>query len=746
MAFSPIALTIPNYRDFKNYWIKAYVPSTTTPKVMATDKTGSPTVAKFELNTEGFPKTAGGALVTPYIDGLYDLWLFPTEAEADANDTSNALRLAINVKAVSEDAISEAIDRINPATLAIALADTNLVIDDALDVKERTTGNGGGATWDAYALGTFAVGAAIFDVFNHNTLPLQLKLRLTDVINIRQLGATTAAADNTAEIQAAATLAKGKTLDTTNGNFSVLSDITVNDAGSFTVIGNGVIDGTGGTFTAAVFSILGSLTAIEDISNNAATGERLLRFASPLSVDDGDVILINNPTDSSWNAARTVYRAGEFCRVYNSVGSTTNLWSPLYDNYLVGNVDLYKLKPLTVNAMNLSVISPDGAIPVIIDLATQVYIERDTNITNAAITNFEIRRSYNVVYMAGNSATNMPASGEQYAVSISNCQNVNIIASNLYASRHGVNIGGGDYIGSVTNRNVRISHANLFNGNSDVPAGDMHGNVEDIHYDHCTMTGATIAGKNTTHAHCTIYNVLTSFACALGAEIKGGLHEFVSCHFITTGKTVGRGLIYVALDANCTEDFTLKVRGCNFKGVDQSSEAVVMIDNNGATVKVNALVDDSCSFDFTVSPVSFLRVELLAGSASSDFLICDHFTSNTTGAFILHPDGDYANLGKSRLIKQTIKEELTTTAATAVFGSTKTFPYLYPVPPSDVTVTRTGRDGATLDFINSALVGFASARTVNNNNILLQLLAEGAGTFAAGTNFDLISTVAITDI
>jgi len=152
MAFSPIALTIPNYRDYKNYWIKAYVPSTTTPKVMATDKTGATTVAKFELNTDGFPKTSGGALVTPYIDDLYDLWLFPTESEADANDTTNALRLAINVSSGNTDG-----SVINFPTLNDAVISTNaavMVDGRELNIKERTSGNEGGGVWDVVLLST----------------------------------------------------------------------------------------------------------------------------------------------------------------------------------------------------------------------------------------------------------------------------------------------------------------------------------------------------------------------------------------------------------------------------------------------------------------------------------------------------------------------------------------------------------------------------------------------------------------
>lgn len=107
MAFSAIAFIAPNYRDFKTYWLKAYEPGTTTPKSMALDSGGAVTVAKLQLNADGFLVSAGDALVIPYIEGPYDLWLFPTEAEADANDTINAERLADNINSLNLSLIND---------------------------------------------------------------------------------------------------------------------------------------------------------------------------------------------------------------------------------------------------------------------------------------------------------------------------------------------------------------------------------------------------------------------------------------------------------------------------------------------------------------------------------------------------------------------------------------------------------------------------------------------------------------
>jgi hypothetical protein len=133
MAFAPIALTIPQYEDFPNQWLKAFEQGTTTPLVMATDATGGTTVAKFQLDSLGFPVTAGSARLIPFINGRYDLWLFPTAAEADANDTSNAIQFADNLNA---DPLSDT-------------SSITLVFDNVADMQTGTALDGSTVTFSA---------------------------------------------------------------------------------------------------------------------------------------------------------------------------------------------------------------------------------------------------------------------------------------------------------------------------------------------------------------------------------------------------------------------------------------------------------------------------------------------------------------------------------------------------------------------------------------------------------------------
>jgi hypothetical protein len=102
MAYSPIAFIAPNYSDYGTYWLKAYLPGSTTPKLLAIELTAATTFAKLQLNVDGFFKSAGGALITPYVEGAYDAYLFQTEAEADANNTAGAIRLADNITPLAD--------------------------------------------------------------------------------------------------------------------------------------------------------------------------------------------------------------------------------------------------------------------------------------------------------------------------------------------------------------------------------------------------------------------------------------------------------------------------------------------------------------------------------------------------------------------------------------------------------------------------------------------------------------------
>jgi len=196
MSFSPIAFIAPNYRDFKNDYLKAYEPGTTTPKVIALDSAGVVQVAKLQLNADGFIISAGNAIVIPYIDGAYDLWLFPTEAEADANDTSNAERLADNLSAPGSDLINDLSQAYEFATVALyKLSDIVFPVGKIIATTEFSTGNGGGAKYIVVAGVTPGDGIVLSDTVNQS-------LTIQDPVNAQQFGYSSVSTSS-AEIQEA---------------------------------------------------------------------------------------------------------------------------------------------------------------------------------------------------------------------------------------------------------------------------------------------------------------------------------------------------------------------------------------------------------------------------------------------------------------------------------------------------------------------------------------------------------------
>jgi len=90
MAFTPIALTVPQYSagnpalPASGWVLKAYKAGTTTVLQMATDSTGLTLVNDIVLNAEGEPEVTSNVVI-PHINESFKLALYPTQAAADAN-------------------------------------------------------------------------------------------------------------------------------------------------------------------------------------------------------------------------------------------------------------------------------------------------------------------------------------------------------------------------------------------------------------------------------------------------------------------------------------------------------------------------------------------------------------------------------------------------------------------------------------------------------------------------------------
>lgn len=276
MSYAPIALTMPNYSEYGGYWLKAYEQGTTTPLSMATDTTGTTLLVKCEIDAQGFPITTGIARFIPFIEGSYDLWMFPEPEEADSNITINAIQLADNLNA---DPNSEGMDKYYD-TLALAVADVaNISEGDIIILKERVSGNGGGATWDVVDATTVTENE--FNIVTGNET-VSFVLRYSNTLCSKQWGAP---GDGTTQ-----TLAVQNMFDTAAAYDKIVLEPGNYSIGTITSSQNQQIIADGALFTLvgdnAGFQVNGTIDYYR-VQGGIITGDGAVRDADPTKAQIG---------------------------------------------------------------------------------------------------------------------------------------------------------------------------------------------------------------------------------------------------------------------------------------------------------------------------------------------------------------------------------------------------------------------------------------------------------------------------
>ena len=226
MAYSPIAFIAPNYRDYGTYWLKAYIPGTTTPKTLASDSSAATTFAKLQINVNGFFVSAGGALIMPYVSGAYDAYLFQTEAAADANNTTGAIKIADNVDGVFKTVSKYGTVKFDNIT---AMKAGLLAVGDVAECMRYASGGEliAGLIYQIEA-------AATGDGFADHTLDNGLKATLINsgIYIASQCGAVKGSSDSAAALNFIMTKSKYEI----DGDYSVGSSLLIKNATSGNMI------------------------------------------------------------------------------------------------------------------------------------------------------------------------------------------------------------------------------------------------------------------------------------------------------------------------------------------------------------------------------------------------------------------------------------------------------------------------------------------------------------------------------
>jgi len=416
------------------------------------------------------------------------------------------------------------------------------VITDAVTASELAANDG------ASKIGYLPAGTG--------AVPTDVQSKLRESVSVKDFGAVgDGVADDTAAIQAALN-SGAKTVYVLAGTYLVSGQLTI--PSDVSVIGEGrnvtVITAQGntsGTFTnsSVVYKAGVAPTAIPDLASNVIKAARTLTFASAHGLSAGDVILIYNPTDGSFNSSRTSYRSGEYCTVTEIVSSTeVGLENGLYDSYLAADVDVYKCGAYCSGALKgFTAVAPGpGAKGIVraitVEFGHKIELE-DLGARNSDNTSFGISKCYKVTgrSLDCHQWSESPGFGTQYGLAIGNSQELDISGS-FTGWRHGIAHGGANDF-SISCRASIVHDFVAKSRSGGIASADWHGNCEFCVYESGQIFGGglNIAGNNNRITG--IKAIGDNMMLILGREILGCDHVVENIECYTGRNDTTRGII-----------------------------------------------------------------------------------------------------------------------------------------------------------------------------------------------------------
>lgn len=494
--------------------------------------------------------------------------------------------------------------------------------------------------------------------------------------------------------------------------------------------------------------LAGSLTQIQELGANIGIGAKQITFASAPSLVAGDVFCVYNPTDGSWLANRAPYRAGEFFRAHSVNAAVVNIYGNSTSNYLVADVDVYRINGISVKVENIQFVPPNaGSVPPVkVQMGVGVRIMDCFASTGGNYTGIEVERCYDVTFGSVTSLNNSAYVNDEYGITISNSQKVNVIGGGNSATRHAVAIGGGDFPCGVTCRQILVYGTTLENYGPDIGAADTHGNCDQVTYDNCILrNGANMAGRDITYRNCLIYGVSNvSGECIYGSEIVGGTFTIENCRLVSQGN--GAQIAYINLTPSNTMKNYMKVIVRN-----------VTIEAPGsATAKMLALRGRNMSFSTSII-IDGMHCEVPQGMAflyadddtltvlPTNYLIVDN-VYGPAGMYLIYPTSDVSSDAvKRREMRQASYQDVSTVSGqvSAISTSSSDFRYPYSKMPSVRTGLSLPAGGGVTTIGGQAPV--VVVNTLSSTSIRMAIVA-GAAAFNAAVTARLHWESSINDV
>ncbi|HBO6820355.1 phage tail fiber domain-containing protein [Pseudomonas aeruginosa] len=493
----------------------------------------------------------------------------------------------------------------------------------------------------------------------------------------------------------------------------------------------------------------GELVQIGDLSVSVVKGARTLTFAAAPDLAPGDVVIVYNPANGSWLADRDPYRAGEMWKVHSVSGSTVTIYGNSSSVYLFSEVDVYRMRGVrvSVDQMHFSPSDTYAIAPFKVVFGDGVKVSNYYASDVTLYTGLEAERCFYVSINAVSSPNRSPAVNDEYGITISNCHNFSVYGGYAAATRHAVALGGVDDVCCVPNRNGLIygMHIEGIDIDSDIGAGDMHGNADKITYDNCEFrNGVILQGRDATVRNSTIYGVSSVSGEALyGTEVYGGTYTIENNRFISYGNGASFGIIHISPGTSQREALLIIARNNTFELPNATgSTKVLFLRGRNSPLPCSVNIDGMHVHMAPVAMQCFLFADdQVAATLNSNYLIIDG-VYGPSGTYLLYPTSKNATI-PTRQMHQSGAVNVTTTASATVAAPAQTIRYPYSKIPN-VSVQVSSQSGGDQSAIGS-ITPVAIAYNVQPNSIRPAIMAP-SGSFAAGGSARLHWSASLDDI
>ncbi|GAA4905794.1 hypothetical protein [Mucilaginibacter defluvii] len=446
----------------------------------------------------------------------------------------------------------------------------------------------------------------------------------------------------------AAAYAKAKKLRLILPAGTIYVDSTLNATGLRAVIGGGsnitMIKIAPGTDVSrfpenrGVLKVEGTASLLSSVSSPVKKGDTSVILPINVNLKRGDIVRLIDTVNSSFNLWRTYYKEGEYFIVRNDVVNAKEIIvdHPVNGNYTtIAGTKLYQVKMQQCDLKGFSLY----AIPYTASTMNGIWLNyvfrsavEDVAVYNAARANISVNQclalKFDHIFSYKFDEETNSASETSYGLAFnSGCQDMQLLNSDLFGSRHGF-ASGGSYVNRfIYIKNTKSSSAREFGFN-------IHGNTQFAVIDGNNMpTGASIGGKDITF-----------------------INNNVGWNIGDVGNTVNSPGTSLYINEPCGTSFNIS--GNTFRA------KYINADSKGVAMRVYKPVDTSAVFSFANNSILFENAAMADSSVAYALFISYNLTYGSGKC--------YAQFNiKNNIFKTTdhIKRVLTTVNGSATSNS-----------------------------------------------------------------------------